>query len=68
MDSENVLDLFNGMTVTQAREFRKRIFPTLRELRETVIGTVDTEPRKTKAASKPTKPTRKRAAATRKGK
>ncbi len=68
MDSENVLDLFDGMTVTQAREFRKRIIPTLRELRETVIGTVDTEPRKTKATSEPTKPTRKRAAATRKGK
>ena len=61
MDGESVLDLFSGMTVLQAREFRKQIFPTLRKLRETVISTVGTEP-------KQDEPKRKRVAATRKGK
>lgn len=60
MDGESVLDLFNGMTVLQAREFRKRIIPTLRGLRETVISTVDTEPKRDK-------PKRKRAATPRRG-
>ena len=48
MDGESVLDLFNGMTVLQAREFRKRIFPTLQGLRDTIISTVDTEPKQEK--------------------
>ena len=48
MDDESVISLFDGMTILQAREFRKRIIPTLRGLREAIVSTVDTEPKQEK--------------------
>lgn len=44
MDDGNVLELFNGLTVLQAREFRKRIIPTLQSLRESIVDTMPPEP------------------------
>ena len=36
MQEETVLELFEGLTVPQAREFSRRIIPTLRAIRDEI--------------------------------
>jgi len=39
MQDENVLNLFQGLTMEQARELRKRMLPALYELRRQIVDT-----------------------------